>query len=204
MIIILNKDKQKEFKESRIIDAHHLMTAYIKNMGDDVKIKELELKTDVKFIFEGKERKETAVLRFKDTKKKDMIYSYEYEFAGHKFSKTYVKNEYRNAKVLTLALNHTDLYKVIEKEIPANPSLKDIWEKGINSGSEPFYTFFYLTDPTLFKHTVYQIGNTVIRDKYNLMAEMFIKALKFDKDKTIRYKLNTDKMTLNLYASKTR
>lgn len=199
MRTIINDTNEKEFIKSYNINADRggdfTVTAYIKNMGDDVKIKQLEIKKDVIFTFEGKERTEPAVLRFKDTNKKGMLYSYEYEFAGRKFAKNYVKDEYKTEKVLVQALDFCNLYKIVKKKTSFNPTLEEIWAYTLRS--KIVSDFNMLTQ--YFDSCLYDERNLLGKDtkRQTLLAEMFMESLKFDKKKTLNYELNFDEMTFN-------
>ncbi len=204
MRVILKDTDQKEFIKSYMFGNNHLLTAYIKNTGNDAKIKQLELSSNVEFTLDGKKRNEKAVLRFNDTDKEGMLYSYEYEFAGRKFAKTYVKDEYKTKQFITQAIPYTDLYKTVEEKTPLNPTLEEIWANGVSAESEIFNNFYYGTDE--FNSSLYDERNLFGKDtkQQALIAEMFVNALKFDKDETINYELNPDEITFNLYTSKTR
>lgn len=180
-------------------------TIYVKNIGNgDIKITKLEIEKDIKFIFEGKERIERAVLRLEDTNEKDMLYSAQYEFAGRKFAKIYVKDEYEiKEKAVRIFAN---FYKIEqEKKYLTEPSLEAIVKKlergELDSIKGKVFADFYRTCNSF---NIYMDDKTFNESKISILYRMFLEALKFDKKETINYELNPDEITFKLFTSKTR
>ena len=105
-------------------------------------IKRLEIKKDVDFYFKGQERLEKASLIFEKSNKKDVIYSAQQVFAGHKFKKLYIKNDIKTV----YTVESVDMYfnNFIANIISTTPSLVDIYEKSYEAGSKIFDTWIHL------------------------------------------------------------
>ncbi|MBD5404924.1 hypothetical protein HDR59_00035 [bacterium] len=188
---ILSDHKEYIFKRSyRILEndpADYDITAHIKNMGNsDLKITKLEIEKDVKFTLDGKERTEKAILRFEDTYEKDILYTAQYEFAGRKFVKNYVKEEYKTTEPRRVNIfENTPFYKIVVEKKPVNDSLETIFGKLTSKKYEDINSKVYSDFRSVCQNFDEYINNEAYSNvKKADLARIFIESLKFDKEVT--------------------
>lgn len=203
---ILSDHKEYIFKNSSQILKDDLVdydiTAHIKNMGNgDLKITKLEIEKDVKFTLDGKERIERAILKFDDTDEKDILYSAQYEFAGRKFAKNWVKQEYKTTEPRCVNIfANTPFYKFVVEKKPVNDTLQTIFEK-LMSRDENINSKVYSD----FKSVCHLFDEYINNEDYSNvkkadLARIFVESLKFDKEVT----LELNNKLSNYLTSKTR
>ena len=188
---ILSDHKEYIFKKvNRILEddpADYDITAHIKNMGNsNLKITKLEIEKDVKFTLDGKERTERAILRFEDTYEKDILYTAQYEFAGRKFVKNYVKEEYKTTEPRRVNIfKNTPFYKIVVEKKPVNDSLETIFGKLTSKKYEDINSKVYSDFRSVCQNFDEYINNEAYNNvKKADLARIFVESLKFDKEVT--------------------